>query len=53
MSDMAAPVMQFVNQMDSATRSWFIDDVVTSADALKQDGVLRMRGTTWVASAVK
>jgi len=53
MSDMAAPVMQFVNQMDSATCSWFIDDVVTSADALKQDGVLRMRGTTWVASAVK
>ncbi len=53
MSDMAAPVMQFVNQMDSATRSWFIDDVITSADALKQDGVLRMRGTTWVASAVK
>lgn len=53
MSDMAAPVMQFVNQMDSATRSWFIDDVITSADALKQDGVLRMCGTTWVASAVK
>ncbi|MFQ5642783.1 MAG: class I SAM-dependent methyltransferase [Thiogranum sp.] len=53
MSDMAAPVMQFVNRMDSATRSWFIDDVITSADALKQDGVLRMRGTTWVASAVK
>ena len=53
MSDMAAPVMQFVNRMDSATRSWFIDDVITSAEALKQDGVLRMRGTTWVASAVK
>lgn len=53
MSDMAAPVMQFVNQMDSATRSWFIDDVITSADALKEDGVLRLRGTTWVASAVK
>ena len=53
MSDMAAPVMQFVNQMDSATRSWFVDDVITSADELKQDGVLRMRGTTWVASAVK
>ncbi|GMQ87720.1 MAG: class I SAM-dependent methyltransferase [Gammaproteobacteria bacterium] len=53
MADMAAPVMQFVNQMDSATRSWFIDDVITSADALKQDGVLRMRGTTWLAVAVK
>ena len=53
MSDMAAPVMQFVNQMDSATRGWFIDDVITSADALKQDGVLRMRGTTWLAAAVK
>ncbi|HED18446.1 MAG TPA: methyltransferase domain-containing protein [Gammaproteobacteria bacterium] len=53
MSDMAAPVMQFVNQMDSATRSWFIDDVIASADALKQDGVLRMRGTTWLAAAVK
>jgi ubiquinone/menaquinone biosynthesis C-methylase UbiE len=53
MSDMAAPVMQFVNQMDSATRSWFVDDVISSADALKQDGVVRMRGTTWVASAVK
>jgi len=52
-SDLAAPVMTLVNQLDEETRSAYISDVVQAADALKQGATLRMRGTTWLASAVK
>jgi ubiquinone/menaquinone biosynthesis C-methylase UbiE len=52
-SDLAAPVMILVNQLDEETRSAYISDVVQAADALKQGATLRMRGTTWLASAEK
>ena len=51
MSDLAAPVMQLVRQLDATTRAGFIEDVIARADALKEDDTLRMRGTTWIASA--
>ena len=51
MSDLAAPVMTLVKQLDDATRETFIADVIASADALKQGDTLRMRGTTWLAAA--
>ena len=52
-SDLAAPVMTLVNQLDEKTRTAYISDVVQAANALKQGTTLRMRGTTWLASAGK
>jgi len=52
-SDLAAPVMALVRQLDEPTRSNYIDEVIKTADALKQGETLRMKGTTWVASADK
>jgi len=52
-SDLAAPVMTLVKQLDEEARSAYISDVVQAADALKQGATLRMRGTTWLASAGK
>jgi hypothetical protein len=53
MSDLAAPVMTLVNQLDTASREAYVSDVVAAADRLKQGDTLRMRGTTWVASGEK
>ncbi|MGB5439149.1 MAG: class I SAM-dependent methyltransferase [Gammaproteobacteria bacterium] len=53
MSDLAAPVMTLVRQLDDASRESFIADVISNADALKQEDTLRMRGTTWLASGVR
>lgn len=52
-SDLAAPVMALVNQLDQPVRANYIDEVVRTADALKQGDSLRMKGTTWIASADK
>ena len=52
-SDLAAPVMTLVNQLDNETRQAYINDVIQTADALKQGSTLCMRGTTWLASAEK
>jgi len=52
-SDLAAPVMALVNQLDESVRESYIKDVIQSADALKQGDTLRMQGTTWIASAEK
>lgn len=52
-SDLAAPVMALVRQLDDASRSNYIDDVIKAADAMKQGETLRMKGTTWIASADK
>jgi len=48
-SDLAAPIMALVGQLDESTRA----DYIEVADALKQGETLRMRGTTWIASADK
>ena len=42
-----------VNQLDNETRQAYINDVIQTADALKQGNTLCMRGTTWLASAEK
>ncbi len=52
-SDLAAPVMAWVNQLDESARESYIKDVIQSADALKQGDTLRMQGSTWIASAEK
>ncbi len=52
-SDLAAPVMALVKQLDESVRSNYADEVIRTADALKQGETLRMRGTTWIASADK
>ncbi len=53
MSDLAAPIMALVRQLDGSARSNYIDEVITTADALKQGDTLRMKGTTWIAKAEK
>lgn len=52
-SDLAAPIMALVNQLDDEKRANFVKDVISSADALKQGDTLCMRGTTWLATADK
>ncbi|MDQ6968736.1 MAG: methyltransferase domain-containing protein, partial [Mariprofundaceae bacterium] len=52
-SDMAAPVMALVRQLEDSARSDYIEEVIKTADAMKQGETLRMRGTTWIASADK
>lgn len=53
MSDLAAPVMALVAQLDEARRLNYIDEVIKVADGLKQGESLRVTGTTWIASADK
>lgn len=53
MEDMAGPITQLVQQMDSQTRNAFISDVIDSVEAQKQDGKVRMKGTTWIAHGRK
>ena len=53
MSDLAAPVMRLVRQLDDNTRDAFINKVIEMANAEKTSGRLRMQGTTWIAAAEK
>jgi len=52
-SDLAAPVMALVNQLDDRARASYIRDVIQTAEALKQGESLRVQGTTWIATAMK
>lgn len=52
-SDLAAPVMALVDQLEQAARLDYIDEVISVADTLKQGDTLCMKGTTWIASATK
>jgi ubiquinone/menaquinone biosynthesis C-methylase UbiE len=52
-SDLAAPVMTLVNQLNNEARQAYIEDVIQAADTCKQGNTLCMRGTTWLASAEK
>ncbi len=52
-SDLAAPVMTLVNQLNNETRQAYIEDVIQTAEHCKQGDTLCMRGTTWLASAEK
>jgi len=52
-SDLAAPVMALVDQLEDSARSDYIEEVIETADALKQGDSLRMRGVTWIASGEK
>ena len=52
-SDLAAPVMTLVNQLDDKTRKAYIKDVIDAANLCRQGESLCMRGTTWIAAASK
>jgi len=53
MSDLAAPVMALVRQLDESTRSAYIAEVIKVADTFRQGDTLPMKGTTWIVSAEK
>lgn len=52
-SDLAAPVMTLVNQLEDSDRQRYNAELITTADPLEQYGTLRMRGTTWIVPASK
>jgi len=52
-SDLAAPVMALVSQLEDAARADYVEEVVNVADAMKQGETLRMKGTTWIVTADK
>jgi len=52
-SDLAAPVMTLVNQLDDKSREAYIKDVIDAANLCRQGESLCMRGTTWIAAASK
>lgn len=52
-SDLAAPVMILVNQLDDNSREAYIKDVIDAANICRQGESLCMRGTTWIAAASK
>lgn len=53
MSDLAAPVMALVRQLEEPARTNYINEVIETAEGYKQGETLRMKGTTWIASAKK
>ncbi|VAW62945.1 hypothetical protein MNBD_GAMMA11-3202 [hydrothermal vent metagenome] len=53
MSDLAAPVMALVRQLDESSRAAYIEKVIELANEFKQGDTLPMKGTTWIASADK
>jgi len=52
-SDLAAPVMALVRQLEASARADYINEVINVADAMKQGETLHMKGTTWIAAAGK
>jgi ubiquinone/menaquinone biosynthesis C-methylase UbiE len=53
MEELAGPIAQLTKQMDEATYQAFSEEVIASAEALKQGDTLSMVGTTWIAHATK
>lgn len=53
MSDLAAPVMALVDQLEEGARNDYIAEVIEAAERLKQGDALRMQGTTWIAAAAR
>ncbi len=52
-SDLAAPVMRLVEQLDRTTRARYVEEVIRRADRQKTGDTLRMPGTTWIAAAAR
>jgi hypothetical protein len=53
MKELAGPIALLTQQMDQATYEAFSNEVIASANALKQGDTLDMVGTTWIAHATK
>ena len=53
MKELAGPIVQLTKQMDQSTYAAFCEEVIASANTLKQGDTLSMVGTTWIARATK
>ena len=53
MKELAGPIVQLTKQMDETTYQAFSEEVIASAESLKQGDTLSMVGTTWIARATK
>lgn len=53
MSDLAAPVMRLVRQLDDHACDAFINEVIEAANANMIGERLDVQGTTWIAAAEK
>ncbi len=53
LQDLAGPIVLLMQQMDEDSRAAFVREVIDSAEALRQGGVLRMAGVTWIAHGTK
>lgn len=53
MSDLAAPVMVLVEQLTDDARERYINEVIDKANSFKTGKTLIMKGSTWIASAVR
>lgn len=53
MSDLAAPVMVLIEQLANYERERYICEVIEKANAFKTGDTLIMKGSTWIASAVR
>ncbi len=53
MEELAGPIAILAQKMDKATYRAFSEEVIASANELKQGDKLAMVGTTWIASASK
>lgn len=45
--------MTLVKQLDDSDRQRYTDEMIATADSLRQGETLRMRATTWIIAAVK
>ena len=53
LQDLAGPIMTLVNQLDAKAKTAFEIDLINRADALSTGEKLLMRGTTWIAVAIR
>lgn len=53
LEELAGPIAMLAKKMDKTTYKAFSEEVIASANALKQGDTLDMVGTTWIVSASK
>ncbi len=51
LSDLSAPIMSLVRQLNESARNDFVNEVIETADLQRAGDTLRMTGTTWLAAA--
>lgn len=53
MEDTSGPIMSLMNKLDSDTRTTIIDEIIRGVEVFRENGKIKLKGTTWIASAVK